>query len=135
MRRWWTILLASGVFAAGFAPGFGAVMHEYGERFWALYYAAAAGNWELAAYELHEQLEAQETGEAVRPKLAPRLKAFEKSHLKALEKAVRAQDFRKFEKAYGKALKACNACHTATGHGYIRYELPQNPPPMLRFDR
>jgi cytochrome c553 len=115
-------------------PGMGTVMMEYGHRFWTLYYAAKAGNWDLAAYQLHEQLEIQEVGEATRPKYAAKLKAFEATHLAKLEKAIEAKEIKAFERAYADATRACNRCHEETGHGYIHFTLPATPPPMLRME-
>ena len=46
-----------------YKPGMGTVMMEYGYRFYVLYYAAKAKNWELAKCQLHEQLKIQEVGE------------------------------------------------------------------------
>ncbi len=112
-------------------PGMGTVMMEYGHRFYIAYYAARAGNWELARYQLHEQLEIQEVGEATRPRYAAQLKAFEEDYLEKVEKAAEAKDWKRFEKAYAAATKACNRCHVDTGHGYIRYKLPDTPPKLL----
>ena len=49
-------------------PGFGSIMMEFGHRFYVAYYAAKAANWELAAYEIHELIEAQEIAEVTRLK-------------------------------------------------------------------
>ncbi len=127
------VVLTAMALWGGETLGFGAVMHEYAQRFWALYYAVEAGNWELAVYELHEQLEAQEMGEALRPKLAGALKTFEKSSLAPLQKAIEEKNLSAFKKAYADATRACNACHKSTGHGYIRFQLPKTPPPLLAF--
>jgi hypothetical protein len=115
-------------------PGMGTVMMEYGHRFYVLYYAAKAENWELAAYELHEQLEIQEVGETTRPGYAKKLKAFEDTYLLKLEKAVKMKKWPEFEKLYAEVTKACNQCHVETGHGYIRYQLPDTPPTMLKME-
>jgi len=40
---------------ADIQPGLGTVMIEYGHRFYLAYYAAKAGNWGLANYEIKEQ--------------------------------------------------------------------------------
>jgi len=134
MKRGWILLaVAAGLFAGVPHLGFGAVMHEYGLRFWSLYYAAKAGNAKLAAYEMHEMLEAQEAAEALRPRYAKELKAFEKAHLEGLEKAING-DFATFKRKFSAAQNACNACHVRTGHPYIRYELPATPPPMLKME-
>src|SRR2546429_651633 len=52
---------------AGIQPGLGTVMREYSRRFGNIYYAAQAGNWGMAAYQLKEMVEIQEVGETTRP--------------------------------------------------------------------
>jgi len=111
-------------------PGLGTVMIEYGKRYYIMYYAAKAGNWDLAAYELKEMREIQEVGETTRPAKAKMLKAFEETYLDRLEEAIKAKDFARFEEAYNAGVKGCNACHAATGHPYIKYTLPKISPPM-----
>jgi hypothetical protein len=116
-------------------PGLGTVMMEYGYRFYVLYYAVKAKNWELAKYQLHEQLEIQEVGETTRPEYAEKLKEFELKYLKNLEDDIEKRDWLKFQKDYDKATNACNRCHFETGHKYIQYQLPANPPSLLRMGK
>lgn len=66
---------------ASIQPGLGTVMIECGNRYSDIYYAAKAGNWPLAAYQLKEMREIQEVGETTRPGRAAGLKAFEQSFL------------------------------------------------------
>jgi hypothetical protein len=112
-------------------PGLGTVMIEFGHRFYITYYAAKAGNWKLAEYELEELIEAQEVAEVTRPKYKKQLKDFEDDYLEKLEDAIEDKNFTKFEKLYTKTTKACNRCHKANGHPYIKYILPKNPPKFL----
>ena len=112
-------------------PGMGTVMLEYSHRFYVAYYAAKAGNWELAEYELDEMLEIQEVGETTRPEYAKALKAFEDTYLTQVTEQAKSKNWDGFKTTYQKAVIGCNACHTATGHGYIRYRLPENPPALL----
>jgi len=108
-------------------PGLGTVMIEYGDRFANTYYAAKGGNWGLAQYQLKEAVEIQEVGEATRPKHAPLLAAFEHSYLDPLEQAIENKDWGEFKKSYDEAITGCNDCHRATGHGYVKYRLPERP--------
>src|ERR1019366_10198175 len=62
---------------AAIQPGLGTVMIEYSNRAGNVYYAAQAGNWGLAAYQLNEMTEIQEVAENTRPERASALKAFE----------------------------------------------------------
>ena len=111
-------------------PGMGMVMMEYSHRFYVAYYAARAGNWDLAEYELEEMLEIQEVGEATRPEYAQALKAFEENYLNQVIEQTKSKNWNGFQKVYQKAITGCNACHAGTGHGYIRYRLPVTPPAL-----
>ena len=113
--------------------GMGSVMMEYGYRFYVMYYAAKAKNWELAKYQLHEQIEIQEVGETIRPEYAEKLKEFEIKYLLKLEKDIEAKDWMSFKRDYSEVRKACNRCHNETGHKYIHYKLPVNPPILLKM--
>lgn len=105
-------------------PGLGVVMHEIGYRATAAYKAANGGNWGLAQYELKEMLEAQEVGEATRPQYAPMLKAFEHANFPPILEAAENKDLDKFNQHFASAVEACNACHVALGHAFIKYQLP-----------
>jgi hypothetical protein len=109
---------------ASIQPGLGVVMHEIGYRFSSLYLAANGGNWGLAQYELKELLEAQEVAEVTRPKRAAMLKAFERNYLTPLVASIEKKDTRQFNKHYSAAVNGCNACHTALGHSFIRFQAP-----------
>jgi hypothetical protein len=114
-------------------PGLGTVMIEFGHRFYISYYAAKAGNWELAKYEIEELIEAQEIAETTRPKYKKHLKDFEDKYLKKLEDTIKSKDFKRFEKQYTSTTKACNRCHEVNGHPYIKYKLPKEAPKFLDF--
>ncbi len=116
---------------AAVQPGLGTVMIEYGNRYSNIYYAAKAGNWPLAAYQLKETREIQDVGETTRPGRADALKAFERSFLDPLGKAIEERDFAGFETAFKAGTVGCNECHTGLGFPYIKYELPGSPPAPL----
>ncbi len=109
-------------------PGLGTVMIEYGQRYYEIYYAAKAGNWDLAKYQLTEAREIQEVGETTRPGRAPLLKAFESAYLDPLDKAIDAKDWNQFETAYNNGIEGCNNCHVATGFPFIKFALPPSQP-------
>lgn len=105
-------------------PGLGTVMMEYGNRWSRMWYAAKAGNWDMAKYQLDEALEIQEVGEVTRPARAPMLKAFEENFLTAVDKAIEAKDANAFASAYQGATAACNACHKlSTGSNWKSYQF------------
>jgi len=122
-------------------PGLGTVMIEYGRRLAQLQYAIAAGNWDMAKYQLDEMIEIQEVGETTRPKRAPMLKAFEDGYLKTLDQAILAQDSAKANDAFKNTITGCNACHAAStgsnwsSYGFIQIQLPPgNPADYLKWN-
>ena len=121
---------------ANIQPGLGTVMMEYSARWTNTYYAAKAGNWDLAAYQIKEAREIQEVGETTRPKRAEALKTFEDAYLTQIDAAIKAKDFTKFEVAFKTATtKGCNGCHNSQGFGFIEYKLPAAPPAPLNFEQ
>ena len=119
---------------AAIQPGLGTVMIEYADRMGNMYYAAKAGNWGMAAYQLKEAVEIQEVGETTRPSKAPLLKAFEEGSLKPLAQDIVNQDFDAFQKDFNSMVQSCNACHQGTGHRYIVYQLPSQPAVPAKLD-
>jgi hypothetical protein len=113
---------------ANIQPGLGTVMIEYSNRFTNVYYAAQAGNWGMAAYQLKELPEIQEVAETTRPGRKDALQGFESSALVPLGKDIVNQDLAGFNADFKTATAFCNACHQATGFGYIVYALPDKAP-------
>ena len=109
-------------------PGLGTVMIEYGSRFALTKFAADAGDWGMAQYQLKEATEIQEVGEVTRPKNADLLKNFEHKFLDPLAKDIQAKDQAAFDKDFETAMQGCNACHQATGHPYVDIQDPQTMP-------
>jgi hypothetical protein len=112
---------------ADIQPGLGPVMVDYSNRAGNVYYAAQAGNWGFAAYQLKEMTEIQEVAENTRPEKASALRAFEKSTLVPLARDIEGQDHATFEKDFQTMIVACNGCHQANGMGFIVYQLPAQP--------
>ncbi|MBI1827526.1 MAG: hypothetical protein HY287_17940 [Planctomycetes bacterium] len=109
-------------------PGLGTVMMEYGKRLALIKFAADAGDWGMAQYQLKEAIEIQEVGETTRPARAPLLKNFEQTYLDPLSTAINAQDSTAFGTAYTQAISGCNACHVATGFSFVRFQSPPTQP-------
>jgi cytochrome c553 len=109
-------------------------MMEYGNRLSRMWFAANAGNWDMAKYQLGEMVEIQEVGETTRPKRAPTLKAFEDGYLKPLDEAIAAKDKAAFKQAFSATAAGCNACHTAstgtnwTSYKYVEVQVPKIDP-------
>ncbi len=119
---------------AAIQPGLGTVMREYADRYGIMYYAAKAGNWDMAAYQLKEALEIQEVAETTRPKRKSGLQRFEQTYLQPIDAAIKAKNWSEFEAAWNAGVEGCNRCHKATGYGYIVYQLPPAPPGHLKLE-
>lgn len=106
--------------AASDAPGLAAQMTATQFRHIKLWFAGKFGNWKLATYEL-DQL-ASSLDEAARRTPAGTDDA--SSPIESLRKAVEAKDVPAFTKAYSELTSACNACHRASGYGFITVQVP-----------
>jgi cytochrome c553 len=115
-------------------PGLGTVMIEYSQRLARLWFAANAGNWDMAKYQLDEMIEIQETGETTRPARAPMLKAFEDNYLAKLDKAIGAKDKAAFTTAFNDTVAGCNGCHKASSgttwksYQFVSIQTPKTDP-------
>ena len=112
-------------------PGLGRIMPEVGVRTWKLYYAAQAGNWPLAKFQLKEVQGLLELCAFTRPKYDQDLRDFLEKNWKPLEAAVAREDFPAFETDFHRAIRAANAYHAQRDKPYIVWKLPAVPPPDL----
>ena len=97
-----------------------------------LWFAAQAGNWPLADYELGEIKEVMGDVQDHVPvfknlPLAQMLDAVITKEIVDLEKAIAAKDFKKFAAGYDALNKACNACHAGTENSFIVIKRPTTP--------
>ena len=122
-------------------PGMAQIMQEVANRYYYTYYAAKGGNWKLAAHELKYLRVALGVAKVTRPKFTEDLTAFESEYLTPVLKAIQKQDWSEFEAAYFEGMKGSDRYHDKTGHEYIRFVLPKDPPahmyfgPMEKFQR
>jgi len=118
--------------AKTYIPGIEQFMNVIQSEHAKLWYAASARNWELAAYQLGEIKEIMSDVEDLYPKfkdlpLGQMLDNVITGPIVELEKGLDAKDFGKFAAGYGKLTEACNACHQATGNGFLVIQRPANP--------
>lgn len=110
-------------------PGAGVIMMRIAQRATTTYYAAKAGKWELASYELEEITGDFETIGITRPKRKDAMDKFiNGSALADLNKAVKDKDGVAFGGAFDNVVIACNNCHDASDSKFIRYVLPTTAP-------
>jgi len=106
-------------------------MAEVARRFELVGRAAAAGRYELAEYQLDEIGEAFEDAlprasppKEGHPEVLPALaESFRGAQLPELSRALKSHDKAQIAAAFERAAGACNACHQASGHGFI--EVPR----------
>lgn len=116
---------------AAIQPGLARIMPEIGARTWKLYYAAKAGNWALARFQLKEVKKLMELGAITRPKYEENLGKFLEEHVKPMMGALEAQNFSEFEEQFRRAIEQANAYHELYDKPFIRWRLPDGPPPDL----
>lgn len=104
-----------------------------------LHLAGEAENWELASFYEHE---IEETAEAIVAggfeeeghEIGPLVERWLLPAVERVGEAVEAGSAAEFGTAYGELVTACNACHAATEHGFIRIVVPTgNPYPSQDF--
>ena len=118
---------------ADIQSGMARFMVEVSDRFWILYYAAKAGNWELARHEFGELRKTLQMAGVTRPKYKEPLEGFTSEKLMPILTAVRASDWPAFETAFGDAAEAANEMHEEFGYAYIQWRLPGEPPKHLKL--
>ncbi|WP_462137286.1 hypothetical protein [Candidatus Mycalebacterium sp.] len=95
-------------------------------------------NFQLADFYLHEIEETLEEVEKVKSydghPVGKMSAAMLGEVFRSLEEAVEKEDRRVAKKAYGKMVEACNSCHLATEHGFIKIrDKSRRNPYMQKF--
>ena len=112
-------------------PGLARIMPLVGERYWKLYYAAKAGNWVMADFQLGEVRVLMELGIITRPKYEEHLETFMADDLGAIEEGIKTKDWEKFEVAFHQGIRNANDYHKLNDKEFIVWRLPDYPPPDL----
>ena len=93
-----------------------------------LWYAGAVQNWPLANYELEQIRASIRIAKSLYPDSDKSNMDTMRPAAEDLDKAIKAKDAASFTSAYGKLTAACNACHEATGFGFIKIRVPRLSP-------
>lgn len=112
-------------------PGLARIMPEVGARTWKLFYAAKAGNWANAMWQWKETKGLFELAGLVRPKHEDALNEYMEKDWSKLEGPIKNKDFPAFEKAFHAAIESANAWHDQKDKPFIKWKLPDFPPPDL----
>src|SRR3990170_1917455 len=81
---------------ASIQPGMSRLMDELGRRYWALFYAAKAGNWELARYLERESEKILKAAAVVRLKYRDDLDVFSRDCMEPVGRAIEGRDWPAF---------------------------------------
>jgi hypothetical protein len=116
-----------------YEPGLGDLMHALQLRHAKLWFAAREGNWELAAFELHEIHESLDRvarwhADSDDIPMAPSIKAYMQPGRYALDQSIRQRDSTKFAPAFDRLTQRCNECHQAAKHSFIVIRRPVSDP-------
>ena len=112
-------------------PGMAEIMPLVGGRIWKCYYAGQAHNKALAAFQLKEAVNLMEKGAFLRPKYVDNMDKFITEEVAAVRKAIDSEDWEGFETAFAAMVDAANAYHELYDKPYLRWKIPEAPPPDL----
>ncbi len=112
-------------------PGLARIMPEIGDRAWKLYYAAKAENWPNAMYQWKEAKKLFELGAYTRPKYEEAIEEYLRDDWALLEIAIRDQKLEKFLEGFDQCVDSANAWHDKKDKPFIRWKVPDQPPPDL----
>ncbi len=115
-------------------PVLARLMPEIGNRTWKLYYAARARNWPNATYQWKEARKLFEIGAFTRPKHEDAIEEYLRDHWAPLGAAIESQNLDAFLEAFDAAIDAANAWHEKKDKPYIRWRVPDHPPPDLDLE-
>ncbi len=112
-------------------PGLARIMPEIGNRAWKLYYAAKADNWPNAMYQWKEAKKLFELGAYTRPKDEEAIEEYLRDDWALLEIAIVDQNLEKFLEGFDQCVDSANAWHDKKDKPFIRWKVPDHPPPDL----
>ena len=108
-------------------PGTGEIMASVSTCFAMCWHAAVVESWDLSAYYLRRVRSLLRGLSLTRPKYADRLREFD-ARLEHLYEALLEHDRVAFDRLYDLAVERANTNHVETGHPYIRWRRPPEPP-------
>jgi hypothetical protein len=102
---------------------FTSLMPDFAERFHVMHRAGEAGDWAVASHELAEMQRMATLSQSIDVEKGKLMKSMMEPSLEALGDAIEHGNGEKFETALTQAINTCNACHAATGSGFIEVSL------------
>jgi hypothetical protein len=112
-------------------PGMADMMPLIADRIWKCYYAGKAQNRPLARFQLHEAVVLMEKSIVLRPKYTENMEKFISGIVDTVSKCIDSEDWEGFEAAYQAMIEEGNANHEIYDKGFLRWKMPDMPPPDL----
>ena len=112
-------------------PGMARLMPEVGDRVWKCWYAGQAHNRPLARFQLNEAVKLLKLSAFVRPKYEDGMASFLDEDVAPVKAAIEAGDWDAFEPAFRAMVDAANRYHERYNKGFLRWKIPDMPPPDL----
>lgn len=112
-------------------PGMAEIMPLVGERIWKCFYAGKARNKPLARFQLKEAVNLLQKGCFLRPKYAENMDTFIAENVEPVKTAIEQADWDAFEPAFKEMVDAANSYHEVYDKGFLRWKIPDAPPPDL----
>jgi hypothetical protein len=114
-------------------PGLGEYMTSVQLHVAKMWFAVQYKNWRLAKYELDELGEAMDAASALHVtknnvNITEVLTGVKNGSIPPIDDAIAHGNNKAFIQAYDQLLTACNGCHTASDHGFIKIERPRSEP-------
>ncbi len=111
-----------------YKPGFGDFMGSIQNHHNKLWFAGINENWELAEFEVHEIEEIFEDIRTVHPdREETQLLYMIDRGLNEVDEAIDHKNIVTFKNSFQNFTNACNSCHKATKHEFIRIVIPNAP--------
>lgn len=113
---------------AAVLPGTGEVMRSVSHCFAMSWHATGGGNWDLALYYLRRVRSLLRGLAVTRPKYRDHIAEFDGRHLDPLYQAQLGHDLALCRERFAAAVDQANRYHVDTGHPYIQWGIPEQPP-------
>jgi hypothetical protein len=102
---------------------FTSFMPDFAERFHVMHRAGDVSDWAVASHQLSELRRITKLSTSVDAEKGKLMQEMMEPSFEALENAIGHGNHGKFQKALVQATNTCNACHTATGSGFVQVTL------------
>jgi hypothetical protein len=111
-----------------YVPRLADLMNNVQLRHTKLWFAGAASNWELAAFEIRRLTDSLVEAATLYPGIPVTNVTTMADPVQAVAAAIEAKDGKKFASAYDELTAGCNGCHQSAGRGFIVMRRPTASP-------